>query len=198
MKQFKSHKLVHAVKIAQIVCHPGAPASGLAAECHIIGDDGGKYDVDHAWLAKHSPKPGGYFVRYADGYQSYSPASAFEEGYSAVVQVAGDDADVETEIMNKGLNAPRIANAQIDDLIKDQHYHVFPGTTTTVCCLVLENGFTVIGKSACASPENFDEDLGRRIAARNARNSIWDLEGYLLKQALFEADLVDQQEKDNG
>jgi hypothetical protein len=53
-----------------------------------------------------------------------------------------------------------------------------------VCCLTLKNGFTVTGESACASPENFDAELGRKIAFKNAREKIWQLEGYLLKEKL--------------
>ena len=56
----------------------------------------------------------------------------------------------------------------------------------TFCVLVLKNGFTVTGESACASPENFDPDLGRKIARENAINKIWALEGYLLKQQLHD------------
>jgi len=52
--------------------------------------------------------------------------------------------------------------------------------------LTLQNGFTVVGESACASPENFNAELGRKIARENARNKIWMLEGYLLKQRLHE------------
>lgn len=54
----------------------------------------------------------------------------------------------------------------------------------TFCVLVLENGFTVTGESACASPENFDAEIGRKIARDNAVNKVWMLEGYLLKQQL--------------
>ncbi|WP_228029098.1 Gp49 family protein, partial [Leptospira borgpetersenii] len=57
----------------------------------------------------------------------------------------------------------------------------------TFCVLVLKNGFTVTGESACASPENFDEEIGRKISRQNAVNKIWLLEGYLLKQRLHEA-----------
>lgn len=57
----------------------------------------------------------------------------------------------------------------------------------TFCVLVLKNGFTVTGESACASPENFDADLGRKIARENAINKVWALEGYLLKQSLHDA-----------
>ena len=56
----------------------------------------------------------------------------------------------------------------------------------TFCVLVLRNGFTVTGESACASPENFDAEIGRTIARENAVNKIWMLEGYLLKQKLSE------------
>lgn len=57
----------------------------------------------------------------------------------------------------------------------------------TFCVLVLRNGFTVTGESACASPENFDADLGRKIARQNAINKVWPLMGYALKQRLSES-----------
>ena len=54
----------------------------------------------------------------------------------------------------------------------------------TFCVLVLKNGFTVTGESACASPENFDAEIGRKIARSNAVNKIWPLMGYALKNEL--------------
>ena len=54
----------------------------------------------------------------------------------------------------------------------------------TFCVLVLRNGFTVTGESACASPENFDADLGRKIARANAVNKVWPLMGYELRSKL--------------
>lgn len=54
----------------------------------------------------------------------------------------------------------------------------------TFCVLVLENGFTVTGESACASPENFDAELGRKIARQSAVAKIWPLMGYALKEKL--------------
>lgn len=54
----------------------------------------------------------------------------------------------------------------------------------TFCVLVLRNGFTVTGESACASPENFDAELGRKIARQNAVAKVWPLMGYALKQKL--------------
>ena len=96
------------------------------------------------------------------------------------------EALIEQEIVAKGLTAPRLTPADLDRVIHDAKYHVIPGTTVTVCCLVTENGFAVIGKSAAASAANFDAELGRKIAHDDARNQLWALEGYLLRQRLFE------------
>jgi exopolyphosphatase/pppGpp-phosphohydrolase len=91
---------------------------------------------------------------------------------------------IEAEIQAKGLNAPRLTPAMIDAAIVGEHFHVFPGTTMTVCALALRNGFIVTGESAAASPSNFDEAIGRKIARDNARQKIWALEGYLLREKL--------------
>lgn len=53
--------------------------------------------------------------------------------------------------------------------------------------LILQNGYTVTGESACASPENFDAEVGRKIARTNAINKVWPLMGYALKQQLHDA-----------
>jgi hypothetical protein len=96
-----------------------------------------------------------------------------------------DEALVEAAIQSKGLTAPRVTIADIDAAIVGADYHVFDGTTLTVCCLQLRNGFTVTGESACVSPENFNPALGREIAYANARNKIWSLEGYRLRHELW-------------
>lgn len=98
-----------------------------------------------------------------------------------------DEQAIEQEIQKKGLNAPRLTPDKIDAAIADEAYYVFPGTTLTVCALTLQNGFIVTGESAAASPENFDEEIGRKIARDNARNKIWAFEGYLLRQKLHDA-----------
>src|SRR4030067_800541 len=90
----------------------------------------------------------------------------------------------EAVIQAKGLNAPRLSPEKIDAVITGEDYHVFPGTTLTVCCLKLKNGFTVTGESAAASPENFDVEIGKKIARSNARDKIWALEGYALREKL--------------
>jgi hypothetical protein len=91
---------------------------------------------------------------------------------------------IEKEIQAKGLNAPRLTPAHIDAQIVAEQFHVFPGTTLTVCALTLRNGFHVVGESAAASPENFDAEIGKKISRDNARSKIWALEGYLLRSKL--------------
>jgi hypothetical protein len=90
----------------------------------------------------------------------------------------------EQMIQDKGLNAPRLTPALIDETIADEYYHVVPNTTMTLCVLTLRNGFQVTGESAAVSFENFDEEIGRKVARANAREKIWQLEGYLLKDKL--------------
>lgn len=121
------------------------------------------------------------------------------------------DKDIEQQIQAKGLTAPRVTPEHIQSLISHELYftaqqgvygeavfHVTDLKDTpaypvheslgllTFCVMVLRNGFTVTGESACASPANFDPEIGRKIARENAVNKIWMLEGYLLKQKLSE------------
>ena len=107
-----------------------------------------------------------------------------------------NDHDIEQEIQAKGLTAPRITPADIEANIASEHYFTAsqgvigsgqevkfgsPLLLLTFCVLVLRNGFTVTGESACASPENFDAEIGRRVARQNAVEKIWPLMGYELK-----------------
>ncbi len=92
-----------------------------------------------------------------------------------------NDQAIEQEIQDTGLTAPSVTPQRVDEVIVGEDYHVYPGTNLTVCCLTLANGFTVTGESACASPDNFDTELGRKIARDNAKQKIWALEGYLLR-----------------
>ncbi len=121
-----------------------------------------------------------------------------------------NDQAIEQEIQAKGLTAPRITPADIEASIASEHYFtaldgrfgggksVYHGdgklaagahqalSLLTFCVLALKNGFTVTGEDACASPENFDAELGRKIARENAKQKIWALEGYTLRNKLFE------------
>ncbi|MFA7308405.1 MAG: Gp49 family protein [Hyphomicrobium sp.] len=110
------------------------------------------------------------------------PRKPVEEEKQMVGQVT--EGSIEQEIQNKGLTAPRLTPADIDASIVGENYHVFPGTTLTICMLTLRNGYHVTGEAAAASPENFDAAIGKKIARDNARNKIWALEGYLLRSKL--------------
>jgi hypothetical protein len=117
-----------------------------------------------------------------------------------------DDSAIEQEIIAKGLTAPRITPQDIESNIVstvyinagNAHRSMWPDPSAadethssldllTFCVLVLRNGFTVTGESACASPENFDAEVGRKIARANAVNKVWPLMGYELKQRLHAA-----------
>ncbi len=94
--------------------------------------------------------------------------------------------EIEQEIQNKGLTATRLTPDLIDATIVTERYWQPEGTTLTVCALELKNGTQVVGESACVSLANFDAEIGKKIARSNAREKIWALEGYLLKQTLSE------------
>lgn len=122
-----------------------------------------------------------------------------------------NDQAIEQEIQAKGLTAPRITPADIEANIVSEHYFTAADGALgylsitdadpiqsyqalhesmhllTFCVLVLRNGFTVTGESACASPENFDAEIGRKVARENAVAKIWPLLGFSLKQKLHEA-----------
>lgn len=109
---------------------------------------------------------------------------------------------IEQEIQAKGLNAPRVTPADVEASIVSEHYftagdgvtganggpgpHSYPSQLDliTFCVLILRNGFTVTGESACASPENFDPEIGRKIARQHALSKIWPLLGYELRSKL--------------
>lgn len=127
-----------------------------------------------------------------------------------------DDGAIEQEIKAKGLTAPRVTPSDIEANIASEHFinigdvvlgpnrktgsgingtALFPEDLLTICVLVLRNGFTVTGESACASPENFDAEIGRKIARENAKQKIWPLMGYTLKQHLHERARFDAEPK---
>lgn len=114
------------------------------------------------------------------------------------------DQSIEQEIQAKGLTAPRVTPADLQANIVSEHYFTAadgaygaegfqdfqharfedqpaPLHFLTFCVLVLRNGFTVTGESACASPANFNAEIGRKIARENAVQKVWPLMGYALK-----------------
>ena len=130
---------------------------------------------------------------------------------SEVVSV--NDKSIEQEIKAKGLTAPRVTPADLQANIASAHYFIVSdaiqhqsavhehaqegwhlGSTQllTICVIQLRNGFTVTGESACASPENFDAEMGRKIARQNAEQKIWPLMGYEMKERLHQRTLPAQ------
>ena len=95
-----------------------------------------------------------------------------------------DEQTLEEYLTKLGLTAPRITPDVIDSLIVSDDYHVFEGTTLTICRLTLINGATVTGESSCVAPENFNEEVGRKIARENAREKIWAIAGVALRDVL--------------
>lgn len=77
-----------------------------------------------------------------------------------------------------------VTKEYIEKRIKSVDYIRIPDTTVTICHLVLANGFSVRGESACVSVHTFEEAVGRRIAYDNAFDKLWQLEGYLLAEEL--------------
>lgn len=114
--------------------------------------------------------------------------------------------EINEEANKKGLNAPRVTPHDIEENIVSEHYFTAEEgvqgalakrrpelgmenpslALLTFCVLVLKNGFTVTGESACASPENFDSELGMQIARKKAVEKVWQLMGYELKTKLME------------
>ena len=95
-----------------------------------------------------------------------------------------DEQAIEAEIQDKGLTAKRITPDMLDAEIVREQFHVFEGSCLTICCLTLKNGFTVTGESACASPENFNAEIGQKVSKANARDKIWPLLGFRLRDEL--------------
>lgn len=75
-----------------------------------------------------------------------------------------------------------LTQSDIDAKIKDAKFTILEDGRTTICNLYLENGFTVRGESSCVSKDNFNKDIGEQIALENAKNKVWELEGYLLAE----------------
>lgn len=78
LPEYKCHKIVKAGKIVGISNYPDKVQVTLALE-------GGQHVVvGSGFLEKHDPEPGGYYVLYGDGYESYSPGGVFEGGYDRI------------------------------------------------------------------------------------------------------------------
>ncbi|OJX11274.1 MAG: hypothetical protein BGO79_17405 [Delftia sp. 67-8] len=152
-------------------------------------------------VAKAEAAPGAIESKaYGDGTTATGPGP--------LPDLSPTEQSIEAEIQAKGKTAPRVTPDDIQREIASEHYFtaaegvageaslrrglVVVGETTpppalgllTFCVLELRNGFTVTGESACASPENFDAAIGRRVARENAVQKIWPLLGFRLRDKL--------------
>lgn len=111
------------------------------------------------------------------------------------------DEELEQIQQGRNLTAPRVTLDALNANIAGENYFTldkatagqpqFPAfATLTICVLTLKNGFVVLGESAPASPENFDRELGRKIAKQKAVDKVWPLMGYALKEDMFRASLA--------
>lgn len=120
-----------------------------------------------------------------------------------------DDSAIEQEIQAKGLTAPRVTPEDVTANIRNVYFFTAKQgaeralneefqepvdiasseelSLLTICVIVTKSGFTAVGTSACASPENFDAGVGKKIAFENTKQQLWPLMGYELKQRLFAA-----------
>lgn len=114
----------------------------------------------------------GYKVRYADGYESWSPQEVFERAYLPL------------EVNGKLKTAAPSISAEMVEQFIDHHETVTMGGKTTVVRAVLKNGFTIVESSSCVSAENYDEKLGEEICMERIRNKVWELLGFLLQTAV--------------
>lgn len=103
---------------------------------------------------------------------------------SVVQEFKMDEKEIEQSIRDRQLNAPRVTPMTIDAVIVGESYTVLPSGKVMVCELTLANGYTVRGEAAVVSKANFNAEIGRTISRTNARNKIWELEGYLLQEKL--------------
>lgn len=124
---------------------------------------------------------------------------------------------IEQEIQDKHLTAPRVTLAEVEAEISAEFYFTANAAANalaaratyhptresviaqtleslqmlTFCVLVLRNGFTVTGESACASVTNFDAEIGRKIARQHAVDKLWPLLGFRLRDQLAQPVLTD-------
>lgn len=115
LPQYRSHKLVWALKIHSI------ERDGWKGGAKIVPEDTlyEPFEVDAAYMEKHQPKVGGYYVVYEDGYKSWSPAEAFEQGHTRIDRAPSECAHQPLRKEN-GMNYSQMPETQKDGADKAQ------------------------------------------------------------------------------
>jgi hypothetical protein len=99
------------------------------------------------------------------------------------------------EALENSPSPDRVTEEYMNSRIEDCSFTRISDGTMTICVINLDNGFQVIGKSACADPDNYNKDIGQKIAYDNAFRELWPLFGFLLKEKLHLAKLYTTGEK---
>lgn len=123
--------------------------------------------LNPAATGEETAKEPGYAVQYPDGYTSWSPKHIFENAY---IPMGGDN------------DGTQITASMVSDFIVDRTNQKL-GRKTTVVVLILRNGFEIVGESSCVEVDNYDHDLGVRLATERAREKVWMVLGFLLQAA---------------
>ena len=84
----------------------------------------------------------------------------------------------------------KITLQELEDKVVEVRY--FYWDTLTICVVEVENGYKVVGTSACADPQEYNQELGMELAYKDALNKLWPLEGYLLCQDLADGAVLDE------
>ena len=93
------------------------------------------------------------------------------------------------------MSATMVTELDINMRIKgDPKFTILAGTLVTVCTITIDNGFTMIGQSACVCADNFDKNKGEELAYKDAFRQLWPLFGFLLAERLYESSLEAGQE----
>lgn len=114
----------------------------------------------------------GYRIRYADGYESWSPKDVFEKAYLPIINNDTLKSDM-----------PSVSQQMVDEFIAKIEVFTM-GDKTTVVRAVLRNGFEMVESSACVSVENYDEKMGAQICLEKIKDKVWFLLGFLLQTAV--------------
>lgn len=173
MKKFQCYKQVEAFEIGKIE----------GCNLYLKGNDETFITVSADYISRHPLNQPGYYVRYADGYESFSPKEAFESGYSEIGPAYNSIlSDEDAERLLSQLTGERVTKEFIQSRIAAVAYLVVPETTVTICHIEIDNGFSVRGESACVDPKNFNQELGEKYAYENAFEKLWAFFGFLLAE----------------
>ena len=133
----------------------------------------------------HLVTPGDWIITGVAGEHYPCKPDIFEATYGVALPVVDPGPDsLEREIQAKADKAPRVKPADVKAEIVGETFTLLPSGRVTVCELTLKNGFTVRGESAVVFIENFNEEIGRKVARENAEKEVWQLLGFRLRDEL--------------